>query len=1151
MGLEVFLFGKFEARREGELLLWSNAKTRALLKILAGERGRVFSVDELIEYLWPEEEKDLKSTASNLRARVAELRRILEPGLAQSKNSRYIETQRGGYALRANADCWVDAEEFARCEEQGRRAQRAGQLEAAIALYEKAIALYRGEYLEEDRYEEWAVHLRERWRERYIELLSELADVLARCGRYREALHTIRRAIEKSPLQEPLYRQWMVYAYCAGEPAEARRAYLRCREVLERELGERPSSQTEEIYRQLQRGEFTEIQERYPIVVERSVTPDLRWHRLPFCGRRREWQQLGAALQKAQAGRGVLVLISGEPGVGKTRLCEEFCAEARERLQAQFLTGRSLELKNPVPLHPWLEALNPAVSQLSREDLGHLHRSWLAECAELLPALRSIIPQLPQEVSLPAEHRAYRLFETFFQILRALAHRRSPLLILLDDLQWADEDSVDLLCYVIDKWADLPLMILAAGRSGAGANGSLLLTLKEHAQRRQWLEEIELKRLAISDIQELISRFNIETTLEAAERLHRASAGNPLFLSAILQSLFENGFFRAEGAHWRLSLPAEMQLPAQVLQLIEHRIARVGPAAQRLLQLIACGVQIELEVLERAWEGTSEELFAHLSDLIAQGILTDHQGRYEFSHDKYREAIYRALEEPRRIWLHRRLAQALESVYADPTAVGARLAEHYERGGQPQKALGCILKTVEICRKRYRVEEGLQLIDQGLSLLKSLQDRLPQLNEKAFLLYEARAELYLHTGRLSEAHAALERLSSIAERDPRWLAQVYLLQAQCSEDQDQPEESLRNAKQALEIYERVQDQHGRAKSLYQLARAYYWLRDYSRAIEIAHQACQLAEELKDTALLAQILNVLGSAYSEMRKYERALEALNNALKFSSEARDLKTESDLLNDLAAIYWELSDFQNSLSLFHRALALSREIGDRLGTGMILTSLGSSLTNLCQHDEALKVLREAHEIFVELENPVESARAQRQLAYTLSALGDHPQALATVQKAHEMSRENDDAIGQAESLRIWGEICYASDQIPQGIACIKDALKTSYAAQSALFAARCHIALSKLYLRQDRPKPALQAADQALRSLEALSAPHLALEAHYRRYQALSALNSPQALPALETARTLLLQVADKLTDPALRHSFLNIPLHHEILAHAPPR
>ncbi|MCI2430922.1 tetratricopeptide repeat protein [Candidatus Acetothermia bacterium] len=1160
MRLEIFLFGKFEVRRNGELLIWRNAKTQALLKILAGERGRVFSVDELIEYLWPEEEKNIQSTASNLRARVAELRRTLEPGLAHREASHYIETQRGGYALRAEADCWIDTEEFTRFEEQGRRTQREKQLEEAIALYEKAVALYRGEYLADDRYEDWALHFRERWRERYVELLSELADALAQRGRYREALHTVRRAIEKSPLQEQLYRQWMVYAHCAGEPAEARRAYLRCREVLERELGEHPSSRTEEIYRQLQRGEFTEIQDRYPIVVEPSVTPAPKLHRLPFCGRRREWQQLSSALQKAQEGHGVLVLVSGEPGMGKTRLCEEFCAEARERVQALFLTGRCLELKNPLPLHPWLEALQPAVSQISLEKLEHLHRSWLAECAELLPALCNVIPQLPQEVSLPAEHRPYRLFETLFQMLCALARQRAPLLIALDDLQWADEDSIDLLCYVMDKWTDLPLMILATVRSGARTNDSLWVTLKDHAQRRQWLEEIDLKRLTATDTQELVARLDtkLERVTDAtntAERLHRESAGNPLFLSTILQSLFENGCFIPDGAQWRLQLPAETELPPQVLQLIEHRVARAGPAAQRLLQLIACAVQIELDVLECAWEGTSEELFAHLDDLIAQGILTEHQGRYEFSHDKYREAIYRALEGPRKLWLHRRLAQALESVYTEPTVVGlaARLAEHYERGGQPQRALEWVFKTIALCDKHYQNREGLELASRGLAIIEQTKGRLSEREwrEKELELMLQRIGFAIELGQVKVAQNDINQLLqlTIEERDR---AKILLRQAHIHRRLGRYLESLQSAQDAYLLSQQLQEREMLKDSLSEIGLTYFFMGEYQQALEHLEQALNLARSAKHLGHEAYLLTNCANVLTKLGHFQSALSHYKIALQIHQNMKDLIKASVVLNNIGAVLRYLGDYQQALNYLEQACHVDREMGDRFGLGFSLCNLAQIYRLLGQYDQAQSLSKEALRCFVELEDLAGQAMMLRWQGILHREQQDFLQAQVCLDRSLEIARALNAKSEEGESLLELGQTLTNQQKLEESLKHLQQALAIAQTLQIPYMTARCWMALSKLLTIQKLLPDALTAATEAMQFLTQHKwSGEFALQAHFQHYRVLKALGHPEAQDALRQAQEEVQKTAALITDPALRQRFLQIPLHQEILSYTSPR
>ncbi|MCS6903190.1 MAG: tetratricopeptide repeat protein [Candidatus Bipolaricaulota bacterium] len=1155
MSVEVFLFGRFEARRDGELLTWRNAKTQALLKVLAGERGRVFSADELIEYLWPEEEKNLQSTASNLRARVAELRRVLEPNLTSSKGSRYIETRRGGYGLRAEAECWIDAEEFARSEEQGRRAARAGRLDEAIALYEKAVALYRGEYLAEDRYEEWAVHVRERWRERYVELLSELADALAQAGRYRQALHTIRRAIERSPLHEQLYRQWMVYAHCAGEPAEVRRAYLRCSEVLERELGERPSSRTEEIYRQLQRGELVEIQDRYPSVVERSVMPPLSLHRLPFCGRRREWQQLGAALQKAQEGRGVLVLIAGEPGMGKTRLCEEFCAEVKENAQTLLLTGRCLEMKNPLPLHPWLEALHPAVSHLSLKELERLPQSWLAECAELLPALRSVIPHLPQEVSLPSEHRPYRLFETLFQILFALARQRAPLLIFLDDLQWADEDSIDLLCYVMDKWADLPLMILAAVRSGARANGSLLATLKDHAQRRQSLEEIELKHLTISDIQDLICHLGMETPSEAAERLYRESTGNPLFLATILQSLFENGCFISEGAQWQLHLPAEMPMPPQIVRLIESRITRVGPAAQRLLQVIACAVQIELEILERAWEGTSEELFAHLDNLTAQGILTEHQGRYEFAHDKYREAIYSALEEPRRIWLHRRLAQALESTYAEPTIGGlaARLAEHYERGGQLHRALEWTLKTVALCEKHYQNKKGLELVSHALALLEQAKGRFleREWQEKRLGLMLERIGFLIELGQLKSAQNNLTELLRLTTEDDH-RAKLLLRQAHIHRRLGEYSESLQSAQEAYLLSQKLQDRDLLQDSFNDMGLAYFFMGEYQQALEHLAQALSLAKSAKRPIHEAYLLTNYANALTKLGHFQSALSHYKTALQIYQDRKDLRKASVVLNNIGAVLRYLGDYQQALDYLEQACHVDREMGNRMGLGFSLCNFAQIYRLLGQYERAQSLSEEALRCFVELEDLAGQAMMLRWQGILHRDRQDFSQAQICLTRSLEIARALNAKSEEGESLLGLGQTLMNQQKLEESLKHLQQALAIAHTLQIPYLAARCWIALSRLLTVQKLLPDALTAVTEALQLLARYQwSGEFALQAHFQHYRVLKALGHPDAQDALRQAQEALQKTADLITDPALRQSFFRIPLHQEILTSTPPR
>lgn len=1152
-GVKIFLFGRFSVECDGQLLqTWRNAKTKSLLKILAGERGRVFSADELIEYLWPGEEVDLRSAASNLRSRIAELRKILDPSLGRGEQSRYILTRAGGYVLSEESECWVDTEEFSRLEERGRRAYGAGGFDEARQALEGAVALYRGEYLAEDRYEEWAVHARERFRERFVEVLSLLADCLARGGEYRAALGYLERAVAESPLHETLYRQMMVYACCAGDRARAHQAYERCRAVLERELGERPSSQTEEIFRQIH---AEEISERvYPKPVTEKIRVPMKIQRPPFVGRVHEWDQLASALTKARSGTGQMVLILGEAGVGKTRLGEEFARWAH----AQTLYGRCYELENPIPLQLWIEVLREGISRLNRADLADVQPGWLAELSELLPQLRGVIPDLPP-LGLPPEHRQYRLFETLYSILKALAGHQPPLLVFVDDLQWADSSSLDFLCYLIERFANEPILILGTARSEELSPQHGIERVRHQGMRLGKLSEIHLPCLGEHEIQDLVRNLadELETTADFGGRLYRESMGNPLFATAVLHALFENGAFVREEARWRLTDPAQVKLAPSAVQLLERRVKRASSAAQRVLQIVACAVQIDLEVLEAAWEGTPEELFAHLTELTARGLLLERGGRYEFAHDKLREVVYKQLAEPQRIWLHRRLAQAIEQVYADPVAAGlaGQLAEHYERGEQVMQALEWIVKIVQECEKLYQNEEGLRWAARGFKILQTLKGRLsPQEHlSQEFELLSLQIQLQMHLGALSQVADGLNTLAEIAAqlklKGDHYQARSCCLHAQYNQRVGRYSESLHHAQKALEFYQRSGTKVEQAVGLYEVGLACFYLGDYRQAIQYYEPASIIFRNTQECRKLIDVLDSLGNAYTKLGDCHKALEYYQQALDVCKQIHDIKSKSDLLNNRGVALRTLGRYQEALEHFQEACKTDQHVGNRLGLGFSLSNLGQVYRLLGIPDQALVYYHQAHEIFEALDSSAEQGIMKRLMGSIYREQGELGSARAYLEAALHYAHTSSALAEKAECLRELGELAYAQNDYDQALNLLERALKIGQELDLALTLARCWQALSKIYLGQHQYQHALKASEEVIQLLKEHEwEGEIVIHAHYYRFRALHALGRPEAADALQAAHTELLKTAEHITDPALRASFFAIPRHREILATA---
>lgn len=255
MGLVIRLLGSLWVQREGDDTPippseWPDRKSGQILKILLCEPGRCFYIDELIEWLWPD--SDLRKATSSLRNRISQLRRVLEPELKRGDRSRYIQTcWDRGYRFVPDG-CTLDTLTFERLTQEGRSLQHEGLLPKALRKYEQAAALYRGDFLSEDRYEGWVAPYQERWRERYLQLLACISQGYLRLGEPCRAVEWAEQALDFAPAwSEALYRNLMLSYAALQDGAGLMRTYRRLQRMLKETYQIRPSAETEELLTQL------------------------------------------------------------------------------------------------------------------------------------------------------------------------------------------------------------------------------------------------------------------------------------------------------------------------------------------------------------------------------------------------------------------------------------------------------------------------------------------------------------------------------------------------------------------------------------------------------------------------------------------------------------------------------------------------------------------------------------------------------------------------------------------------------------------------------------------------------------------------------------------------------------------------------------
>ncbi|MBI3660621.1 AAA family ATPase [Candidatus Acetothermia bacterium] len=674
MTLRIYTLGAFRVYR-GETLLsdaeWKASKNKALLKILLTHHGHALTKDQLIEWLWPDAEPSAASR--DLRVTVSRTRKLLDVSMTQRSSSSFILTTESGYAWNTQSPYWLDAQQFETL---------CAQSERDPSLVERAIALYLGDYLEEDRYADWAAAKREELREMYLVLLTRMAELQAKQGRYQRAIQLCREILARDHCRESSYRQLMLYYYLSGKQTQALRAYEQCVNTLQQQLHVEPSPEIQQLHEQIRTRHIPEIDKVYPIVSpERLQIPyTLSPGSVPFVGRQAERERLLHSFDQAREGHGQCLLVSGEAGVGKTRLVQELMSEAQKRSDALVFQGHSQELG--IAYQPWAEIVRDSLQILKLRDLRRLSPSYLTEVAKIAPTLRARVPDLTENPPLAPQQEQHRFFESLVQFFLELikknggAHGHARVLTLfLDDLHWADAASMDFLSY--------------------------------------FLSQIALPRLTPTDVAKLLKKmpFALHHRESLGGKLYRETAGNPLFLIATLQHLFEEGILRVENESWVTDteddspLSNELKIPPTIKELIVSRLARLGEKEDKLLRLASVlGREIVPPLLGQAGENSEEECWIALSQLTEAGFIVEDQGHYAFSHDKIREVVYEEIAPARRQFLHQRVVWALEQRYADRLEEWTGLlAQHAFRAGVWRLEKGCRLCLASSAESRERI----------------------------------------------------------------------------------------------------------------------------------------------------------------------------------------------------------------------------------------------------------------------------------------------------------------------------------------------------------------------------------------------------------------------------------------------------------------
>ena len=633
-----------------EPVLLGGVKERCLVAALAVHCGEVVSAASLVDALWGDDPP--RTAAKTLQNYVLRVRRALARvgGLA-------VVTLADGYCLRAGPGA-VDAVLAESLIGEGRGEMAGGDPAVAARLLRRALGLWRGPALGEFADRPFAAAEALRLDELREAALEDLFDAELAQGRHHEVVGGLEALVTSGPLRERRWGQLMVALYRDGRQAEALGAFGRLRQLLKHDLGVEPGAELRRLHQAILR-----------------QAPELAWHpRQPaqakggreYFGRAREMSRLQARFEEAVAGQGGVVLVAGEPGIGKSHALRQLADAARARA-AVVLAGRCVEGEWAPPFLPFAEAIAGYGELVSprqlQADLG-LGGQALARIA---PRLYELLPELPAPPALQPDEERFRLLDAAAQFLAAVSARAAVLLV-LDDLQWADAGMAMMMRHVARSCGQRRVLMAGAYRTTEVMTHDPLADVLGAMQAEAECTVILLRALGAEAIGQLVAAeagTPVSPSLATAIAAH--TGGNPFFAKEMIRHLLEE---RALGEDSSGALEASLPLvavPEGVRQVLARRCARLSARANRLAEAGSGFAGPFLFPVAAAVAGLGDRAaLAALDELLAAGLIRPGHARerYEFAHALARQAIYDRLSPSRQARMHRRLAQALESARA-------------------------------------------------------------------------------------------------------------------------------------------------------------------------------------------------------------------------------------------------------------------------------------------------------------------------------------------------------------------------------------------------------------------------------------------------------------------------------------------------------
>jgi DNA-binding SARP family transcriptional activator/predicted ATPase len=1107
--LSVRLLGPPQIALDAEPITgFASDKVRALLAYLVVEAQQPHRREKLAGLLWPERPE--RSARGSLRQALANLRQVMSDHEATPP---FFHITRQTIQFNRSSDAWIDATAFTDL------VQAKGSSQQSVRQWEQAVELYRGDFLEgfsvsdSAAFEEWALLNRERLHRLVMEALSRLAEIHEFCGEFEPALQYAWRQVELDPWRENAHQQLMRLLALSGQRGAALAQYEACRRLIIEELNVEPAAETTRLYEQIRDGELRapvpppthppEIPAKVPLFLDREEQAEAT---VPvFVARERELAHLGGFLDLALAGKGRVVFVTGEAGSGKTALTQEFARRAQEIHDGLLIVGGNCNAYTGIgdPYLPFREVLGLLTGDVeARWAAGavpreHAFRLWntlplaaqaLLEAgpdlidtfvpgrallsraaafgrrpgeADWMTLLDQLVRQKAAVLGGPGPQQS-ALFQQYACVLQALARER-PLVLVLDDLQWADAGSIDLLFHLGRRLAGSRILIIGAYRPEEVALGRHApLTVPEERERHPLEPVVYELRRAFGEIAVDLGRAGGREFVEAyldsepnrlgaafRKMLFQQTRGHPLFTVELLRGLQERGDLVQEEGQWVEGPALDWEtLPARVEAVIAERIGRLADPLRDALRVASVeGEEFTAEVVARVQRTGEREMLSCLSgDLTRRHRLVQAQtlvrmreqrlSRYRFRHILFQKYLHSGLDPVARMQLHEDVGNALESLYGERAEeIAVQLARHFQEAGIAQKAAGYLYQAGRQAVRLSANEEAIAHFNNAVASLETLPETPERLEQELALQLDLTAPLEAARG-------------FTAPETARAYHRAYELCQQIGE-------TPRMVPAALSL------------GVYHYARG-----ECHKALELTEQSWNLALRMEDPLMVATSRWLLGVYTLTMGDLEPALEHFEHVIAFYDPEQHASLAYTMAQDPGVsvlawaswTLWLLGYPDRALGRSREAMALARQLDHPYTLDFALSTAGAFLHQIRGETDEARELNEAALLLSTEEGfPLSLAAGTVLRGWTLAVAGQADAGITAIHQGLDTMQGMGTETRRSHCLALLAEAHASAGQVAEGLSALDEALDHVQATGERYYEAEIHRLKGELLLMQ----------------------------------------------------------------------------------------